>query len=312
MNRAPGIDQAAAPSPRPKTLKDFLSLVKIEHTLFALPFAYSGMLLAAHGWPGWRVFLLVNLAMVGARTAAMAANRVIDAGIDARNPRTANREIPSGKLSGRDGVIVAAAGVVALVVAGLLLNPLTAALLPVALLFLIVYPYTKRFTWACHLWLGATIGAAAAGGYIAVTGAFAPVAWWLWLAVGSWVAGFDVLYAVLDIEFDERHGVHSIPADLGLDGAVRFTGILYLIALASLAAVAVVYRPLTDGPLSVGPPGGLGWPYLGALAIMAVLLSEQHRQLRKHRDARVLDAFNANMIIGPLILLGVVLGLALS
>src|SRR5690606_29255403 len=127
--------------------------------------------------PGWRVFLLVSLAMVGARTAAMAANRVIDARIDALNPRTAGREIPSGRLSGRDGVAVAVVGVAALITAGAALNTLTLTLLPVALAFLIAYPYTKRFTWACHLWLGVTIGAAAAGGYIAVTGAFGPVAW---------------------------------------------------------------------------------------------------------------------------------------
>ena len=158
------------------SVRDYLSFVKIEHTLFALPFAYSGMLLAADGWPGWRVFLLVTLAMVGARTAAMAANRVIDARIDALNPRTAGREIPSGRLTGRDGVVVALLGLAALLLAGALLNPLTLALLPVAVAFLVVYPYTKRFTWACHLWLGVTIGAAAAGGFIAVTGAFGPVA----------------------------------------------------------------------------------------------------------------------------------------
>lgn len=288
-----------------KSVGDYLALVKIEHTLFALPFAYTGMLLAADGWPGWRVFLLVSLAMVGARSAAMAANRVIDAALDARNPRTAGREIPSGKLSGRDGVIVALGGVAALVTAGLLLNPLTAALLPLALLFLIAYPYTKRFTWACHLWLGVTIGAAAAGGYIAVTGSFGAIAWLLWLAVAAWVAGFDVLYAVLDIEFDRANGVHSIPADLGLEGALWVTGILYALAVAALALVGATFES------AAGQIRGLAWPFAAALVVMVLLLSEQHRQLRKHRDARVLDSFNANMIIGPLILLGTVLGLAL-
>lgn len=286
-----------------RNLATLLSFVKFEHTLFALPFAYIGMLLAADGWPGWREFLLVTVAMVGARTSAMAANRVIDARIDALNPRTAGREIPSGRLSGRDGVIVALAGLALLVFAGAALNRLTLLLLPVAVLFLVAYPYTKRFTWACHLWLGVTIGAAAAGGYIAVTGAFSLVALLLWLAVAAWVAGFDVLYGVLDMEFDVANKVHSVAADLGIDGAIRVTGILFVVAVAALALVGAVYDP--------HPEAGLGWPFRIAIGVVAVMLVEQHRQLRTHRDARVLDAFNANMIVGPVMLLGTVLGLAL-
>lgn len=291
---------------RTKRLSDYLSLVKIEHTLFALPFAYSGMLLAADGWPGWRVFLLVSLAMVGARTAAMAANRVIDARIDALNPRTAGREIPSGKLSGRDGVVVALLGVVALVVAGALLNALTLALLPVALVFLIAYPYTKRFTWACHLWLGVTIGAAAAGGYVAVTGAFDWIAWLLWLGVAAWVAGFDVIYGVLDIEFDRANAVHSIPARFGVEGAVRATGSLYVLACLAFSGVGVVTAGVPGWPYEP-----LAWPYHVAVLALTLLLITQHRQLRKLRDARALAAFNGNLIVGPLMLLGVVLGLTL-
>ena len=288
------------------SVRDYLSFVKIEHTLFALPFAYSGMLLAADGWPGWPTFLLVSLAMVGARTAAMAANRVIDARLDALNPRTAGREIPSGKLSGRDGVVVALLGLAALVVAGASLNPLTLALLPVAVAFLIAYPYTKRFTWACHLWLGVTIGAAAAGGYIAVTGAFGWIAWLLWLGVAAWVAGFDVIYALLDLDFDRANGVNSIPARFGVSGAVWATGLLYVVTSLSLVGVGVVTEIDRSWPYEP-----LAWPYRIAVASMIVLLVEQHRLMRKFRDARALDAFNGNMIVGPLILLGVVLGLAL-
>lgn len=284
-------------------LGTYLSFVKFEHTLFALPFAYIGMLLAADGWPGWRAVVLVTLAMVGARTCAMAANRVIDARIDARNPRTASREIPSGRLTGRDGVLVALAGLALLVFAAASLNRLTLALLPLAVLFLVVYPYTKRFTWACHLWLGVTIGAAAAGGYIAVTGAFDAVAWWLWLAVGSWVAGFDVIYGVLDIEFDRSNGVHSIPADLGITGAVWGTGILFAVSVVALGLAAAAFD--AQGGES------LAWPFLVAYGATAVMLQRQHARLRKVRDARVLDAFNANMVIGPLMLVGTVLGLAL-
>ncbi len=295
---------ARAPS-RPRRLVDYLALVKIEHTLFALPFAYAAMLLAAAGWPGWRTALLVTLAMVGARTAAMAANRVIDAAIDARNPRTAGREIPSGKLTRFDGVVVAALGVAALVYAGAALNRLTLALLPVALAFLIAYPYTKRFTWACHLWLGVTIGAAAAGGYIAVTGAFDTTAVLLWIAVGCWVAGFDVVYALLDREFDVRAGLHSIPVRFGADGAKAAAGLLYALALGALLLVWAAYDQAATG-------AHLAWPYPAAIAVMALLLTWQLRVLFAGGAAAALAAFNANLVVSPLILTGVVLGLRLA
>ncbi len=273
----------------------FLSFLKFEHTLFALPFAYGGMLIAAGGWPGWREFLLITLAMVGARTAAMAANRVIDARIDAMNPRTSGREIPSGRLSGAVGWWTTLIGLALLVVAGALLNRLTLLLLPVAVFFLILYPYTKRFTWACHLWLGITIGAAAAGGYIAISGAFASEAWLLWLGVGAWVAGFDVVYAILDLEFDRAHGVHSIPARFGLRGALVWALALHVIALAAFLLV----------PLHVS----LGWPYLAAVLLTAAVLGWQHLALRKRDVGEVLTAFNANLVIGAIMLAGIAFGL---
>lgn len=277
------------------TLATLASFVKFEHTLFALPFAYGGMLLAADGWPGWRVFLLVTLAMVGARSAAMAANRVIDARIDALNPRTAAREIPTGALTVRDGWLVALVSLAVLAAAAALLNRLTLALLPVAVAFLIAYPYTKRFTWACHLWLGLTIGAAAAGGYIAVSGAFAPSAWLLWLGVGSWVAGFDVVYALLDLGFDLEHGVRSIPARFGVRGARAWAAALHVVTLLALAGVALV--------------ASLGWPYWLALAVTAGVLAWQHLSLRHRAAGEVLAAFNANLVIGLLMLGGIVFGL---
>jgi len=277
------------------TLATLASFVKFEHTLFALPFAYGGMLLAADGWPGWRVFLLVTLAMVGARSAAMAANRVIDARIDALNPRTAAREIPTGALTVRDGWLVALVSLAVLAAAAALLNRLTLALLPVAVAFLIAYPYTKRFTWACHLWLGLTIGAAAAGGYIAVSGAFAPSAWLLWLGVGSWVAGFDVVYALLDLGFDLEHGVRSIPARFGVRGARAWAAALHVVTLLALAGVALV--------------ASLGWPYWLALAVTAGVLAWQHLSLRHRAVGEVLAAFNANLVIGLLMLGGIVFGL---
>lgn len=288
-----------------RDLRAYLSLIKIEHSLFALPYAYVGMLLAADGWPGWRTFLLVSLAMVGARTAAMAVNRVVDARIDAMNPRTAGREIPSGKLTRWDGVAVALGGVAALVYAGFALNRLTLALLPVALAFLIVYPYTKRFTWACHLWLGTTIGAAAAGGYIAVTGSFAPVAVLLWVAVAAWVAGFDVIYALLDLGFDREHGVHSVPARFGVEGAMSIVTALYAVAWLALLGVGLATRFDPGWPY---PP--LGYAFVVGVALVGVFLAQQVRALRRYRDARALDVFNVNMVLGPLVLAATVLGLA--
>jgi 4-hydroxybenzoate polyprenyltransferase len=179
-------------------LRTFYDLVKFEHTVFALPFAFAGMLLASQqelgrGWPGWSVLLWVTLAMAGARTAAMAANRLIDARIDAQNPRTAGRDIPQGRVRPAEAVALIVVSLAVLGVAAWQLNPLALALLPVAVVFLILYPYTKRFTWLCHVWLGVTDGAAAAGGWIAVTGRWDWGAVMLWLVVIFWMVGLDVI-----------------------------------------------------------------------------------------------------------------------
>lgn len=279
-----------------RSLRTYLAFVKFEHTLFALPFAYGGMLLAAGGWPGWSTFWWITLAMVGARTAAMAANRVIDARIDAANPRTRDREIPSGKLTGADGWALTLAGLALLTAAGASLNRLTLLLLPIAVVFLVAYPYTKRFSWLCHGWLGVTIGAAAAGGYIAVSAAFDGVAWALWLGVGAWVAGFDVVYALLDLEFDRSHGVHSVPVRFGERGALRIAAFAHVVAVLALAAVPFLVP--------------LGWPYALALGATAGVLTWQHVMLRRTSVGQVLRAFNANLVIGALMLIGIVAGLA--
>ncbi len=285
-------DPRATPS-----LGRYLAFVKFEHTLFALPFAYGGMLLAAGGWPGWRVFALVTMAMVGARSAAMAFNRVIDARLDGLNPRTSDREIPAGRLSRRDGLLLAALGLLLLIVAGALLNPLTLALLPIAVVFLTLYPYLKRFTWLCHFWLGATIGAAAAGGWIAVTGAFSFTAVALWLAVGTWIAGFDIIYGVLDLAFDRRVGLHSIPARFGVRRALAVSAATHLVSFAALAAVLLWIH--------------LGWPYGVALVATAGVLLYEQVAVRRLEPAVVLRSFNANLVVGLVMLLGIVGGLAL-
>ena len=183
-------------------LKTYLELIRFEHTLFALPFAYGGMLMAAHGWPGWGIFAWITVAMVGARTGAMALNRLIDRSIDAANPRTAGRHLPRGAVSPTEVLVLAVVGLLCLTLAAFNLNSLTALLLPVAVFFLVGYSYTKRFTWLCHFWMGLTIGAATAGGWIAVTGAFEPALFALWAGTAFWLAGFDILYATQDFKFD--------------------------------------------------------------------------------------------------------------
>lgn len=264
--------------------KTYLELVRFEHTLFALPFAYGGMLLAAEGWPGWEVFGWVTVAMVGARTGAMALNRLIDRAIDAANPRTAGRHLPRGLVKPAEALALAVVGLLLLTLAAYNLNPLTAQLLPVAVFFLVGYSYTKRFTWLCHFWLGLTIGAAAAGGWIAVSGAFEPALFALWAGTAFWLAGFDILYATQDYQFDRENGIYSVPARFGLPTALR---------------IAQVCHALTFGFfLLTGLLSGAGWPYfVGVLAVGAVLWYE-HQLVKPDDLSRVDQAFfQANVVV---------------
>ena len=184
----------------------YLDAIRFEHTIFALPFAYLGMVLAARGWPGWPVFIWTTLAMAGARTGAMAANRLIDAGLDARNPRTAQRAIPMGIMSRPEMLVLALAGFAVLHVAAWQLNSLALVLAPVAMVAVTFYSYTKRFTWSSHWLLGLADGIAPVGGWIAVTGEFSTEAALLALVVTFWIGGFDVLYATQDVDFDRARG----------------------------------------------------------------------------------------------------------
>ena len=291
------MNQAAAPAAAKHTLGTYLALVKFEHTLFALPFAYGGMLLATRSWPGWSIFFWITVAMVGARTASMALNRVIDAELDARNPRTADREIPRGVLKKRNGMVLALAGFALLVGAGWALNPLTLALLPVAVVFLALYPYLKRFTWLCHAWLGVTIGAAAAGGWIAVTGAFAPASWTLWAGVACWIAGFDVIYGILDYEHDVRNHVHSVPADFGVARALEVAATLHLLAWGLLALTL---------PLS-----GSHWPFALGLGVVAAVLLWGQKVARSKDLGDALRSFNGNLYVSGVMLVAITLEIAL-
>lgn len=280
-------------------LRLYLDLVRFEHTLFALPFAYGGMVLAARGWPGLEVFALISLAMVGARSAAMAFNRLIDRYIDAANPRTAGRHLPRGAISPREVWLLGLLGFALLSVAALNLNPLTAALLPVAVFFLVTYSYTKRFTWLCHFWLGLSIGAATAGGWIAVTGSFSPVILTFWAAVAFWLAGFDILYATQDLEFDRKNRIFSVPARFGLAGALRIAQASHLLTFLLFIATGWLYQ------------ASLVY-YLGVLVVGAVLWYE-HRLVSPTDLSRVDRAFfQANVVVSLGMLAVVVLEVLLT
>ena len=287
----------SSPSPVLERAKTYLELVKFEHTVFALPFAYSGMLLAAKGWPGFGTFFLITLAMAGARTAAMALNRVIDARVDGLNPRTAMRHVPRGAVKPLEGVGLAVVSLVVLTVAAALLNPLCLALLPLAVVFLVLYPYTKRFTWLCHLWLGITDGAAAAGGYIGITGRFDAVAWLLWLVVIFWMVGLDVIYATQDFDFDTQNGIKSIPQRFGIPRALEIAKLSHAITWAFLVAVGIA--------------AGSAWPYFVGVAIMGGILAYQHAIVKPDDLTRVNEAFfNANSWLALTMIVAVIADVA--
>lgn len=219
---------------------NFSRFVKFEHSIFALPFAYAGAFLARNEIPGFLTMLWITLVMVSARSLAMTLNRVIDAGIDARNPRTAVRELPAGKLSMNTAIAFGLLSLAVLAAALSQLPRLTWYLSPIVVAAFVIYPYTKRFTSLCHLFLGATIGLAPVGAWVAVTGALAWEPFLLMGAVTLWIGGFDIIYACLDIDFDRREKLHSLPATLGVGPALTLTRLMHLGAVGLLAAMGQV------------------------------------------------------------------------
>lgn len=217
-----------------ETVRRFARLIKLEHTLFALPFSLGSLILAARGWPPGATLGWVLLAIVSGRSFAMAANRVIDRHLDALNPRTAEREIPKGLLSLRDVYMFMAVTGALLLFAVIHLPPLCLKLLPIAMTLLIGYSYTKRFTPLCHVVLGITLATPVVGARIALLGVWEWTSLWLGLAVACWVCGFDVLYACQDVAFDREHGLHSIPAKLGIPISMRLALNLHRVVVPSL------------------------------------------------------------------------------
>jgi 4-hydroxybenzoate polyprenyltransferase len=259
----------------------YANFVKLPHTVFALPFALVGATLASyHGRVTWAMVGWIVVAFTSARFAAMGFNRIVDRDVDARNPRTAMREIPSGALGVREATVAVIAASALFIWSSWRLNPLCGMLSPLALGWVLFYSYTKRFTRWSHLVLGAGLSIAPVGGYLAVTGSW-PSPWWmplvLSLAVTTWVAGFDVLYALQDTDFDRRNGLHSIPATLGERRAILLSRAMHLITVSSLAIVGVATA------------GGL--LYFVGVAIAAVLLAWEHRLVRPGDLSRLDAAF---------------------
>lgn len=261
-----------------RTLATVLEMIKFEHTLFALPFAFLGMVLAAGGWPSGRTVFWIVVAMVGARSAAMGFNRLADRHIDAANPRTAARALPAGLVTPAAVALFVAASALLLLVAAWQLNPLALALSPVALAILLAYSYTKRFTWASHLVLGLSLGGAPLGAWIAVRGDVTAVPLLLTAAVLLWVAGFDILYALQDLDFDRGRGLHSIPVRFGVVGALWLSAALHALMLALLALLPRHYP-------------GLGAAYWLGLAGCLALLVYQHWVVRPGDLSRLNAAF---------------------
>jgi 4-hydroxybenzoate polyprenyltransferase len=262
----------------------FASLVKIEHTVFALPFAYIGALLCRNDIPSAHDLVWITLAMVGARSLAMSINRLVDAEIDARNPRTATRELPAGMVSRSQVWLFCALALTLYLVACFQLDPIVRWLAPIPIVGFVVYPYLKRFTWLSHLWLGAVDGLAPLGAWVAITGRLPWESWALGAAVAVWIAGFDLFYSLFDREIDVAQGLHSVSVRFGVEGAFRGARLLHVATVLLLAAVGLGLE--------------LGWLYWLGVAAVALLLAYEH-SLISPRDLRRLDAafFTVNGLI---------------
>ncbi|MEJ7847380.1 MAG: UbiA-like polyprenyltransferase [Pyrinomonadaceae bacterium] len=268
-----------------------LAMIKFEHTVFALPFAFLGAVLAADGLPEWREILWITLAMIGARSAAMTFNRIVDRDIDAANPRTASRELPSGKLSVKFAWIFFAASVALFGIAAYSLNWLTFALAPVALLSILAYSYAKRFTAFAHLILGWSLAISPTAAWIAVRGTLdSAVPILLSLLVLMWTAGFDVLYACQDYEFDKKAGLRSIPARFGIKNSLWIARVFHAQAFIVLLLLFLVT--------------GLGWFALTGVFAVGALMIYQHT-LVKPDDLSHMNAafFTTNAFVSVILFL---------
>ena len=268
-----------------------LEIIKFGHTLFALPFALLGALLAAKGWPPLRSVIWILVAMVGARSAAMAFNRLVDREYDASNPRTKGRALPVGKVSVRFVRVFIVISSAAFILAAAMLNRLTLLLSPIALASILLYSYTKRFTSLSHFLLGWCLAIAPTGAWIAVRGEIgSPIPLLLSLTVLSWTAGFDMLYGCQDFDFDKKSGLFSVPQRLGIAGVFWIARLLHLITFGVLLTLIVV--------------AGMGWPAYIGLAAVGGLLIRQHVIVKPSDLARMNEAFfTTNAMVSVLLML---------
>lgn len=271
-------------------IKTYGNLVMFSHTIFSLPFAFVSMLIAANGMPKFSVFFWIGIAFLGARTGANALNRLVDKDIDAKNPRTADRHLPRGIVKNTEVVILVLVCFALLSLAAFMLNPLCAMLLPVAIFLFVLYSYTKRFTWTCHLVLGFISGGAPVGAWIAVTGKIS----WICLVLGAanalWVAGFDIIYGSQDVEFDRKEGLYSIPAVFGIKNALLISTLFHIMTVILLTYIFFI--------------AGLSYVYLTGLIIIAVLLYKEHKMVSPTNLMNVkIASYGINQIVSIVFLI---------
>jgi len=259
-------------------LKTLLDMIRFEHTIFALPFAYIGMVLGAGGLPQFSTFVWITLAMVGARSFAMALNRLFDITIDKKNPRTAGRALPAGLVSVPETLLFVAAALAVFFISIFLLPSLCHKLWPVALAPMAFYSLTKRFTWACHAVLGLCLGLAPMGSWVATTNTL-PTAgiWMLSIGVMLWTAGFDILYSCQDYEFDTREGLHSVPVRFGIPLALKLTKILHALTVIFLGLMGFFFS--------------LGAIFYAGLAVIACFLGYENSIVKPDDLSRLNAAF---------------------
>ena len=284
-----------------ESVKNYADFIKVSHTLFALPFALAAMLVAARdnrGWPGWHTFLFILLAMTGARTFAMAFNRIVDRKFDALNPRTANRHLPTGQISLVSAWLFCISGALCLVGAAYSLNPLCFYLSPVALFFVGFYSLTKRFTSYTHVWLGLALGISPVGAWLAVHGTiqFAPLAksflipLVLGCAVLFWLIGFDIIYAMQDYEFDRKHGLHSLVVAWGPKNALRAAFLAHMLMWGLLGIFGLLCRFRIAY-------------FIGLLIILICLLLEHWLARKRSLDWVNVAFFKLNVLISSVFLI---------
>lgn len=274
-----------------KKVNDYGVLVMFSHTIFSLSFALISMLLAGNGRLKFDVIGWILVAFLSARTGANALNRVIDAKIDAKNPRTASRQLPQGQMNKNEIIVFVVICFAIMIFAAWKLNPICLMLSPIALFLMTIYSYTKRFTWMCHLVLGVTSAAAPVGAWIAVTGEISLISLVMGAANTLWVAGFDIIYGAQDYEFDTKNGIHSIPARFGVRNALHISSIFHVVAVILLFFVGLLSPKL-------------GIIYYTGLLINAVLFIIQHKMVQPDNLTNVkVASYSINQVISIVFLI---------